>query len=146
MSLTIDAVLGLGSNSLHVCPNRYGGGFAAFISNDDYVERIINGLTGGSSFYEELSNSFVFARWYPIAYGGTVAKALQALENSLNSSPLSGPTADARYTLNMLLSRIGGKDGHFIRASTPSFLLKYIVGPCSNEWVDELSDLLDKAR
>jgi hypothetical protein len=143
MSLTIDAVLGLGSNSLHVCQNRYGGGLVAFISNDDHVERIINGYTGGDSYHEVLTNSFVYASWYPQACGDTVSEAIRALEKNLSYGPLSYTEDGGRYVLDMLLGRIGDSDGNLIHANVFPFLREHSVGPFSDEWVDNLSDLLD---
>lgn len=148
MSRTISAVLKLVGVSFHVTQIRCGGGFAAFICHNDHVDVIINGLLDSNSDYEELHNSFVYADWYPMACGDAPLEAITKLAWKLDHGPLSYGTndADGKYALSMLLGRIADRNGNLISAEGPTFHRKHSVGPYGKEWVDELSDLLDKTH
>lgn len=132
--------------SLHVFEARYGGGFIAFVCHDPYASEIIDLHTGGDSCYAEVSNSLVYAVWYPQASGDTPAEAITKLELFLQNGKLAKSPASMKYTLDMLLTRIADKNGKLISTEHPKILRRHSEGPFSDTWVGEVADILDEVR
>jgi hypothetical protein len=146
MATDLNTLLRIPALSLHVFEARYGNGFIAFVSKDYYAEKIIDLHTEGDNEYDEVLNSLFYSSWYPKASGNTPMDAIKALESFLQTSEFAKSKVDTEHALNMLLGRITDNKSWIISTKNPLILREHSEGPYSNEWVNDLVDILDEIR
>lgn len=144
MSIRLTALLEIPTLTLHVFEARYGGGFVAFVSRYTIAGEIIDLHVGGDSEYAKVLNSLFYASWYPKGFGNTPMEAIESLELFLQDSDFAKSAVDTKYALDMLIGRISIKDSELISTDHRLILRKHSEGPYSADWVDDLSDILDK--